>query len=178
MYLRFMGVTGSEVAADTDFERGADRLGLPFVPKSFAPWREQPFFVLSQRIQQLGLGLLESRSQATLASRHRVHYKKGVSKGVEKEKKREKKGHTEGVLVATDGSTEDVDSGGRSLESATAIMASLRPAARKKREISCNLNEGDGKLSRISAVTARSSISAAPQSMSGFLEIWSRRPSR
>lgn len=92
MYLRFMGVTGSDVAADADFERGADRLGLPFVPKSFAPWREQPFFVLSQRMQRLGLGLLESRSHATLASRHRVHYKKGVSKGVEKEKKREEKG--------------------------------------------------------------------------------------
>ena len=75
------------------------------------------------------------------------------------------------MLVATDGSVEDVDSGGRSVESAMAIIASLRPAARKQRDISCNLNEGDGKLSRTSAVIARSSILAAPQSMSGFLEI-------
>ena len=87
VYFLFIGVTGSEVAADTGFEGGADRLGLPLIPKSFAPCKEQPFFILSQRIQRLGLGLLESRSQATLASRHQAHYKKGVNKGVrEKEK--------------------------------------------------------------------------------------------
>ena len=86
--LRFLGVTGSAGATTGCLGgRGAERPPFPFVAESFAPCNEQPFFVLSQRRQRLGFGLLASRLHATLASRHRAHWKKtSQQKKIQEEK--------------------------------------------------------------------------------------------
>ena len=87
--LRFLGVTGSEgTATDCLGGRGAERPPFPLVADSFAPCNEQPFFVLSQRRQRLGLGLLASRLHTTLASRHRVHWKRRVNRDYTRQKKK------------------------------------------------------------------------------------------
>lgn len=54
-------------------------------------------------------------------------------------------------------STDEEESGGSLVESATAILESLRPTIQNRMEISWSLNEGDGKASRSSAIIARSS---------------------
>ena len=72
--LRFNGVTDPGGTTRGCLGGGGAAAFFPFTPESFAPCREQPFFVRSQRMQRLGLGLVASRSHATLASRHRVHY--------------------------------------------------------------------------------------------------------
>ena len=135
--LHFLGVTGSAGTATGCLGgRGAERPPFPLVADSFAPCNEQPFFVLSQRRQRLGFGLLASRLHTTLASRHRAHWKRRVNREYTRRKRR----LTEGMLVAVvepwaeESGKERADeeaSGRSSVESVTAIIASLRPANRK-----------------------------------------------